>query len=141
MKNIMEIPKNLKYAFIILSLSIACSLTCHSQVPSDTSLLKTLFNPEVPTKEYSIYIKNSESELKVLFSLYYLFYKEFISSQDVDACVFYPSCSAFTMNAIEKKGIMLGLLEGFDRLQRCHAFVNKNDYPYNTIIMKYHDPD
>ena len=100
---------------------------------SDTSLLKTLFIPEVVTKENSTYLKNSESEMKVLFSFYFLFYKEFISSQDVDACVFYPSCSKYTIEAIEKKGVIVGLLAGFDRLLRCHPYITKGDYPYNTI--------
>jgi putative membrane protein insertion efficiency factor len=140
MKTILDIPKSWKYILLINALSIACRITGYSQEMSDTSLLKTLFIPEVITKENSTYLKHSESEMEVLFSFYYLFYKEFISSQDVDACVFYPSCSKYTIEAIEKKGIIVGLLAGFDRLSRCHPYITKGDYPYNKFTMKYHDP-
>lgn len=140
MKTILDVPKSRKYALIIIAASIACKITGYSQGLSDTSLLKTLFIPEVIIKENSTYLKNSESEMKMLFSTCFLFYKEFISSQDVDACVFYPSCSKYTIEVIEKKGVIVGLLAGFDRLLRCHPYVTKGDYPYNTITMKYHDP-
>lgn len=140
MKTILDIPKSWKYALIIITVSIAFRITGYSQELSDTSLLKTLFIPEVSTKDNSTYLKNSESEMKVLFSFCFLFYKEFISSQDVDACVFYPSCSNYTIEVVEKKGVVVGLLAGFDRLLRCHPYVTKGDYPYNTITMKYHDP-
>ena len=74
-----------------------------------------------------------------IFSTLFLLYKEYFSSQDVDACVFYPSCSVYTIKAIEKKGVVKGLLIGFDRLLRCHAFVDKHEYPYNPITEKYYD--
>ena len=76
----------------------------------------------------------------MFFSFYFLFYREFISSQDVDACVFYPSCSKYTIEVIEKKGAIVGLLAGLDRLLRCHPYKTKGDYPYNPITMKYYDP-
>jgi putative membrane protein insertion efficiency factor len=139
MKTISDIMKSWKYVFIITALSITCRISGFSQELSDTSFLKTLFIPEVIIKENSTYLKNSESEMKVLFSFYFLVYKEFISSQDVDVCVFYPSCSKYTIEVIEKKGVIVGLLAGFDRLLRCHPYVTKGDYPYNTITMKYHD--
>lgn len=110
------------------------------RVISETSSFRTLFEPETETKEYPTNLKNSESELKILLYVIYLGYKEFISSQDVDACVFYPSCSDYTIEAIEKKGVVIGLLEGFDRLSRCHPFIRKYDYSYDTLTTKYHDP-
>ena len=140
MKIILNIPKGWKNIMIISVLLITCRINGYSQELSDTSLLKTLFIPEVVTKENSTYLKNSESEMIVLFSFYFLLYKEFISSQDVDACVFYPSCSKYTIEIIEEKGVIVGLLTGFDRLLRCHPYKSKGDYPYNTITMKYYDP-
>lgn len=116
------------------------NLTGYSQVISDTSSLKTLFIPELHTEDHSTYLENSESEMKVLISFSFLFYKEFISSQDVEACVFQPSCSKYTIEAVEKKGVIIGLLDGLDRLLRCHSFVNERDYPFNTHTKKYHDP-
>ncbi|MCK5136953.1 MAG: membrane protein insertion efficiency factor YidD [Bacteroidales bacterium] len=140
MKPFMDIPKNRKYIFIIICISFACKLTGYSQEISDTSAFKTLFIPEVHTEDHSKYLENQESEMKVLISFSFLFYKKYISSQDVEACVFHPSCSEYTIEAVENKGAIIGLLDGFDRLLRCHSFVNGRDYPYNTVTKKYHDP-
>jgi putative membrane protein insertion efficiency factor len=37
-------------------------------------------------------------------------------------CRFYPSCSTYTHDAIEKYGLMKGILLGSKRLLRCHPF-------------------
>jgi putative component of membrane protein insertase Oxa1/YidC/SpoIIIJ protein YidD len=105
----------------------------------DTVYIKTFFNyyPEIHT--YNEHVKNSKSDVNMFLAFSFLFYKEYISSQDIDACVFYPSCSVYTMQSIEKKGAVIGLLEGFDRLLRCHSFVGKYDYPYNLTTKKYFD--
>lgn len=46
-------------------------------------------------------------------------YQACISSRQGDVCNFIPSCSQFTYEAIDKKG-MLGILMAFDRLERCN---------------------
>jgi len=37
-------------------------------------------------------------------------------------CVFYPSCSEYTKEAIEKHGICKGFYLGFFRVLRCHPW-------------------
>ena len=49
-------------------------------------------------------------------------YQTAISSQDVAACNFLPSCSRFTIEAIRQGGALRGALLGADRLMRCHWF-------------------
>lgn len=125
---------------LITGISITCSHMAYSQTTSDTCSIKTIFSPESHATGYSKYVKDTESETQLLLSFSFLFYKEYISSQDVDACVFQPSCSVYTMEAIEKKGTIRGLLDGFDRLLRCHLFVNESDYQLDMETAKYHDP-
>ena len=37
-------------------------------------------------------------------------------------CRFYPSCSEYTMEAVEKHGVFKGLWLGAKRVSRCHPF-------------------
>jgi len=48
------------------------------------------------------------------------FYKKFISPFLGTRCRFYPSCSDYTFQAIEKYGLVKGLLLGGKRLLKCH---------------------
>lgn len=72
------------------------------------------------------------NELKSVTSLMFLFYKEFISSQDVNSCVFTPSCSVYALEAIKKKGFLIGGMAALDRLTRCSGLA----YGYYDIDKK-----
>ena len=37
-------------------------------------------------------------------------------------CVFYPSCSEYAKQAIEKYGVLKGVYLGFFRILRCHPW-------------------
>jgi hypothetical protein len=39
-----------------------------------------------------------------------------------NSCVFYPTCSEYTKQAINKYGILKGILLGFLRILRCHPW-------------------
>jgi len=43
------------------------------------------------------------------------------------SCVFLPTCSEYTKQAVVKYGSFLGLLKGFRRILRCHPW-QKNHY-------------
>jgi len=101
--------------------------------------LNSLFKTKPEHEHFVEYFENSVSESNILLSFSFLFYKNYLSSQDVDACVFYPSCSVYMLEAVQKKGALEGFLEGLDRLLRCHSFVNEHDYPYNLNTKKYYD--
>jgi len=50
------------------------------------------------------------------------FYKLFISPWLPSACRFYPTCSDYTRQAVEKYGVLRGGWLGLKRLSRCHPF-------------------
>lgn len=43
-----------------------------------------------------------------------------------NACVFYPSCSDYTISAIKKYGSLKGSLLGIKRILRCHPWQKKH---------------
>lgn len=51
-----------------------------------------------------------------------LLYRKVVSPFLPRACRFYPSCSAYTVEALRVHGPMYGLVLGLARLARCHPF-------------------
>jgi len=82
---------------------------------------------------------SSENELKQVTSFLFIFYKEFISSQDVNSCVFTPSCSVYAVESIKKLGLLEGLANSFDRLTRCNPLSSKH-YKTDPVTKKLYDP-
>ena len=54
----------------------------------------------------------------VLIRLYQICFSRFIMS----SCRFYPSCSAYAMEAFAQRGLFWGLVLSFKRLCRCHPW-------------------
>jgi len=49
-------------------------------------------------------------------------YQKFLSPYLGNNCRFYPSCSQYTLQAIERYGLILGILRGAKRILRCHPW-------------------
>jgi len=49
-------------------------------------------------------------------------YQRVVSPFLPPACRFYPSCSEYAAQAIEKHGLLRGVMLSFARLARCHPF-------------------
>ena len=125
-----------KNLYIILILLIISDITYGQQ-----DLLVTHFN-QFDVEEEGTSFKNYTSftnEAKQLASIFFLFYKEFISSQDLNTCAFYPSCSVYAMESIQTMGILEGTANAFDRLSRCHP-LGQNYYPIHPETQKLYDP-
>ncbi|HEV7702336.1 MAG TPA: membrane protein insertion efficiency factor YidD [Candidatus Paceibacterota bacterium] len=50
------------------------------------------------------------------------FYQKHLSIFKKSNCVFYPTCSTYTIEAIEKYGTFKGIHFGFLRILRCHPW-------------------
>ncbi|MBL8176991.1 MAG: membrane protein insertion efficiency factor YidD [Bryobacterales bacterium] len=50
------------------------------------------------------------------------FYKRWISPLLPSACRFYPTCSDYMRQAVEKHGAFRGVYLGLRRLAKCHPF-------------------
>ncbi|MDT8401418.1 MAG: membrane protein insertion efficiency factor YidD [Bacteroidales bacterium] len=103
--------------------------------------LATLYNKsDTSQSDYTEPLREAKNEIDITISAFFLFYKTFISSQDMPTCVFTPSCSVYTVQAFQKKGLLLGWLSTFDRLSRCHGLVNPVHYHFDTNKMRFYDP-
>ena len=58
---------------------------------------------------------------KVLISLI-RFYQKRISPLKKNCCRFYPTCSSYAIEAIEKKGVFRGIFMSMWRILRCNPF-------------------
>ena len=51
-----------------------------------------------------------------------LFYRRYISPLKKPTCRFYPTCSAYALEAVEKHGALRGSVLAARRIVRCHPF-------------------
>jgi putative membrane protein insertion efficiency factor len=81
-----------------------------------------------------------KNELEFLMATGFNVYKAFFSSQDNPSCVFHPSCSEYSVEALQQKGLLLGTLYTFDRLSRCHRLVKPGQYVFDPSKQRFYDP-
>ena len=60
--------------------------------------------------------------LKKIFIFPIKLYKRYISPHLGDNCRYWPTCSTYTMEAIETHGVIKGILLGSWRILRCNPF-------------------
>jgi len=50
------------------------------------------------------------------------FYQKFLSPLKGPTCIYYPTCSEYTLEAVERYGAATGLWLGLKRILRCHPY-------------------
>ncbi|MDD5015403.1 MAG: membrane protein insertion efficiency factor YidD [Atribacterota bacterium] len=60
--------------------------------------------------------------MKKLIILLMVFYQKYISPLKPATCRFYPTCSEYAIQALEKHGLLNGLWLSMRRISRCHPF-------------------
>lgn len=108
---------------IILFLVISCS--SYSQSGKNILLIRGTLANKIEENKWE-FARTYDNEYDLIFSRLFLFYKRFISSQDANSCSFTPSCSIYAINAIKKQGVIVGLINFFDRFTRCNSLSPEN---------------
>ena len=114
----------MKIGITILFLSILNS--CFSQPKEEIMFLYNI-NESLPQQKKYKFAYESENEIAFIFSNLFLFYKKYMSSQDISSCSFTPSCSVYALKAIKKQGLIIGVINFFDRFTRCNS-LSPDDY-------------
>lgn len=60
--------------------------------------------------------------LKRLLITFIVFYQKFVSPFLVNTCRFYPTCSQYSKQSLEKHGLLKGVVLTCVRLLKCHPF-------------------
>lgn len=124
---------------VAIILFLILPFKCLAQNSEDLKKFDNLFAEKSHNHNWGDQIKNNKNELTFIFSAFFVIYKEIVSSQDIDACVFTPSCSVYAIESIKQKGAIIGFFTAIDRLTRCNPGRNKN-MPVDLETGKYYDP-
>lgn len=124
--------------FIISNLIFSFELNAQDMI--DQELLTLFSTSDTVRQDYTTPFREAENEIDISVSAVFLFYKTFISSQDMPTCIFTPSCSVYAVEAFQKKGVITGWLSTFDRLSRCHGLFSPGHYHFDTNKKRFYDP-
>ena len=80
--------------------------------------------PALWKKEYKKVMeeKKKRNPIKRLMILMIRFYQKFISPLFPPTCRYYPTCSTYFIQALEKYGVIKGSYLGIKRILRCHPW-------------------
>ena len=113
---------------ITIILFLFISFNIFSQIDEDIIKFRQLNEIETTDNKYP-YARTYQNEIEFIFTRLFLLYKSFISSQDASSCTFTPSCSEYAMMAINKQGVIIGIVNFFDRFSRCNGLSPENYVP------------
>lgn len=132
--------KNLLILALILLPTLGFVNDCNAQLTTYLHRVDSLFQPSEKVN-YSVFAKKNKNEIESTFSTMFIIYKNLISSQDIDACVFQPSCSVYAIECIHhEKSKITAFLKISDRLMRCHPLVSPDTYKIDEETGKFFDP-
>ncbi len=107
---------------IIITIFLACSFSAFSQDNYQLNQIQQRLQPSEDLIVDYTQITDHSNEIEFITSYLFLFYKRFVSSQDASSCSFTPSCSVYAVQSIKTQGMLMGLINFFDRFSRCNTF-------------------
>lgn len=127
-----------KVTFFLLCLGLLGGLKATAQAKEDIAALGSLM--DAPKAEhYPAPSFKGKNVVHKGFTVMFLVYKRYISSQDGSSCSFAPSCSEYALRSIQRKGIFIGVMAAFDRLTRCNG-MNHDQYDPVPYSYRVSDP-
>lgn len=66
--------------------------------------------------------REAAQTMKALVVLLIRLYQRFISPLLPPSCIYHPTCSNYTLEAVQRYGVLKGLWLGIKRISRCHPF-------------------
>ena len=123
--------------FTIILYLLVTNFSLYSQTIKEIESLANI--NEVHHEKLYKDVREYKNEYDLVFSSVFLFYKNFLSSQDASKCSFTPSCSVYAIHAIKSQGVLLGIINFFDRFSRCNS-MSPEDYPKNYSNNTLIDP-
>jgi uncharacterized protein len=135
-------PVNKNFLIILFFL---CGLSCSCQIVQFKSDIEHInkvlsLNQPDPFKRQYIY-KNDPSLIKKINPVNLLvggtlyFYQNVLSKHISADCLYSPSCSEFSKQAIREDGLIKGLLLSIDRVNRCNRIAGQ-DLKYSGVDKK-----
>ncbi len=76
--------------------------------------------------------KKIEYAVIFIISVLIRFYRYAVSPLIGERCRFYPSCSQYFLDSLEKKGLLKGFAGGVARILKCHPFCEGGYDPVDT---------
>jgi putative component of membrane protein insertase Oxa1/YidC/SpoIIIJ protein YidD len=109
-----------------------------ADLKGDAAFLSNQLKKEKQKEIYSIQ-PTETNEVKMGIQLFFVFYKNYLSSQDNRNCAFSPSCSSYCLHSVQRRGVVNGLMGAFDRLSRCN-YLSPENYKINPESGQLLDP-
>lgn len=134
----LRLLKNTRKNLLNCLLLLFFPVTGYSQTISDIRFASGLPDRQDAHKIVLVRPDRPKSVMALAGRVPYLFYKNYISSQDNQQCSFYPTCANYAMLSVEKYGYMRGVLESLDRLTRCHN-TDWEHYAVHLLTGKWYD--
>ncbi|UCD54663.1 MAG: membrane protein insertion efficiency factor YidD [Candidatus Omnitrophota bacterium] len=60
--------------------------------------------------------------IKRLFIFIINFYRNYLSPLKLQTCRFYPTCSEYSLECLQKFGVIKGIFKSAKRILKCHPF-------------------
>ena len=122
--------------FVILAVVVhdVCALD-----PEDVHTAMDTAEVRNPDQDEDQALREEVSTIRWTLMILIRIYQKLVSPQYGDVCNFTPSCSHFGFEAMQKYGMVQGVLMTADRLERCH-YCAGGHYPFDPDKGKLKDP-